>query len=161
MGLYGQLPMLPGSTGILWAIQASGMIHICLGGPPGGIGCMMSRMKLTYSWGEKPARKTVDLQVEHGQFKLPSLAGWTLYHGIKCSHSLQGAASTWSSKAPLSFSLCGGEAPNTKSQVLASLSCSVIIQGTNYLQSVPLDMNLHQSHVSLRSELLIESPWEC
>lgn len=113
--------------------------------------------------GETSKENIVDLQVEHGQFKLPSLAGigWTLHHGMKCSHAPQGAASTRSSKAPLSFFPVWWRGSQHQSQVLASLSCSVIIQGTNYLRSVPLDMSLHQTHVSLRSELLIESPWEC
>lgn len=45
----------------------------------------MSSLKLASAWGEFSKENMVNLQVEHDQTKLPSLAGvcWRLCHGIK------------------------------------------------------------------------------
>lgn len=54
------------------------------------------QLELTSAQGRTQPRKSIDVQVQCVQFKLPSLAGvdWRFNHSIKCSHALQGAAST-------------------------------------------------------------------
>lgn len=133
-----------------WAKQTSDMVHTCLEGPTGSVGCLA----ITIGWafwsslvlGVNSGRKTwwtCRLSMIRPSFpchgmKWPSCSAWC------CQHMLLPP------KYHSPFSQCGGEAPNSANRTKASFLVLFFYHiRIGYLWCVLLDTSLHQSSVSL------------